>query len=172
MLAMFRLPSILIRAFETNNRVILIKDVVRGRCMTSFLGHSQATMYAEKGVASLEMKRSNFLISNLCKDGRIDEARKVFDKMVERDVVLWTTMVTGYIKCGMMKEARRLFDRVDAKSNVVTWTAMISGYIRLNQIKEAERLFYAMPLRNVVSWNTMIDGYARNGQIEIGRAHV
>lgn len=120
-----------------------------------------------RGSSNLEMRRSNILISSLCKEGRIDEARKLFDEMSERDVVLWTTMITGYIKCGMMKEARRLFDRGDAENNVVTWTAMVSGYIRLNRIKEAERLFYEMPTKNVVSWNTMIDGYARNGQTEL-----
>ncbi|KAJ1402197.1 Tetratricopeptide-like helical domain superfamily [Sesbania bispinosa] len=114
----------------------------------------------------LGMKRCNFFISRLCKEGKIDEARKLFDEMAERDIGLWTTMISGYIKCGMIKEARKLFDRLDAKKNVVIWTAMVSGYIKLNQIEEAERLFYEMPLRNVVSWNTMIDGYARNGQTQ------
>lgn len=141
--------------------------MVRWRSMTSLPSDSLAITFPEKGGANLEMKHSNMLISNLCKEGRIDEARKLFEGMVERDVVLWTTMISGYVKCGMMKEARRLFDRVDAKNNVVTWTAMVAGYIRFKQIKEAERLFYAMPLRNVVSWNTMIDGYARNDQIEL-----
>ncbi|KAJ1393976.1 Tetratricopeptide-like helical domain superfamily [Sesbania bispinosa] len=114
----------------------------------------------------LGMKRCNFFISRLCREGKIDEARKLFDEMAERDIGLWTTMISGYIKCGMIKEARKLFDRLDAKKNVVIWTAMVSGYIKLNQIEEAERLFYEMPLRNIVSWNTMIDGYARNGQTQ------
>lgn len=113
---------------------------------------------------SLEMKRCNFFISGLCKEGKIDKARKLFDEMAERDICLWTTMISGYIKCGMIKEARKLFDRSDAEKNVVVWTAMVSGYIKFNQIDEAERLFYEMPVRNVVSWNTMVDGYARNGR--------
>ena len=115
----------------------------------------------------LEMKRCNSIISRLCKEGKIDDARKVFDGMPERDIGLWTTMISGYIKCGMIKEARKLFDSVDAKKNVVIWTAMVGGYIKFNQIKEAERLFYEMPMRNVVSWNTMIDGYARNTQTRL-----
>ncbi|CAI8605278.1 unnamed protein product [Vicia faba] len=115
---------------------------------------------------SLEMKRCNFFISRLCKEGKIDEARKVFDEISERDVCLWTTMISGYIKGGMIKEARKLFDRSDAEKNVIVWTAMVSGYVKMNQVEEAERLFYEMPVRNVVSWNTMIDGYARNGRTE------
>ncbi|KAI4344911.1 hypothetical protein L6164_012092 [Bauhinia variegata] len=128
---------------------------------------SQPVILPGRGSPNVEMKESNYLISQLCRGGRIDDARKVFEEMVERDSILWTTMITGYIKCGMMNEARKLFDRVDAKKNVVTWTAMLSGYIRSNQIKEAERLFFEMPQKNVVSWNTMIDGYARNGQVEL-----
>ncbi|RYR43791.1 hypothetical protein Ahy_A08g040191 isoform E [Arachis hypogaea] len=113
------------------------------------------------------MKQCNSFISCLCKEGKIDNARKVFDKISERDIGLWTTMISGYIKCGMIKEARKLFDRVDAKKNVVIWTAMVSGYIKSNMIKEAERLFHEMPVRNVVSWNTMMDGYAHNGQTQM-----
>ncbi|KAK7308361.1 hypothetical protein VNO77_41963 [Canavalia gladiata] len=115
----------------------------------------------------LEMKRCNLFMSRLCREGRIDEARKLFDEMRERDIGLWTTIISGYIKCGMIGEARKLFDRLDSKKSVVIWTAMVSGYIRFNQVKEAEKLFYEMPLRNVVSWNTMIDGYARNGMTQL-----
>lgn len=97
------------------------------------------------------MKRCNVFISRLCKEGKIDNVRKVFDEMPEWDIGLWTTMITGYLKYGMIREATKLFDRRDAKKNVVTWTAMANGYIKFNQVKEAERLFYEMPLRDVVS---------------------
>ena len=97
------------------------------------------------------MKRCNVFISRLCKEGKIDNVRKVFDEMPEWDIGLWTTMITGYLKYGMIREARKLFDRWDAKKNVVTWTTMVNGYIKFNQVKEAERLFYEMPLRDVVS---------------------
>ncbi|XP_057445265.1 pentatricopeptide repeat-containing protein At2g35030, mitochondrial-like [Lotus japonicus] len=112
------------------------------------------------------MKDCNTSISRLCQEGRIDDARKLFDRMPERDLHLWGTMINGYIMCGVIKEARKLFDGPDAMKDVVTWTALVNGYVKLNQIEEAERLFYEMPERNVRSWNTMIDGYARNGQTE------
>lgn len=117
--------------------------------------------------ANSDVARSNWLITKLSKDGKLFEARQQFDKMPDKDVVTWTTVITGYIRCGMIEEARRLFGRVDAKKNVITWTAMVSGYIRLKRIKEAERLFLEMPVKNVVSWNTMIDGYAQNGRVDL-----
>ena len=113
-----------------------------------------------------QMKRCNYFISKLCREGKINEARKVFDEMSQRDTCLWTTMISGYIKCGLINEARKLFDRPDAEKSVIVWTAMVSGYIKMNRIEEAERLFNLMPVRNVVSWNTMIDGYARNGRTQ------
>ncbi|XP_065856928.1 pentatricopeptide repeat-containing protein At2g35030, mitochondrial [Euphorbia lathyris] len=116
--------------------------------------------------ASSYVARSNWLITSLCREGKINDARQLFDKMHERDVVTWTTVITGYIKCRLIGEAKRLFDRADAIKNVVTWTAMLNGYVRRNQIMEAERLFEVMPVKNVVSWNTMIDGYVRNGEVD------
>lgn len=110
---------------------------------------------------------STSMMAELSRAGRIGEARQLFDRMPDRDVVAWTTMITAYVKCRMMEEARRLFDRSDAKKNVVTWTAMVSGYIKANRITEAEKIFNIMPDKNVVSWNTMIDGYARNGQTDL-----
>ncbi|KAL4031437.1 hypothetical protein IC575_009715 [Cucumis melo] len=115
---------------------------------------------------SSNVARSNRLITKLGKEGKIREARKVFEEMLDRDVVSWTAVITGYIKCGMIEEAKTLFDRNDAIKNVVTWTALVSGYIRLSRIEEARRLFDAMPVKNVVSWNTMIEGYARKGWID------
>lgn len=106
------------------------------------------------------------MITKLCQEGKISEARELFDEMLDRDVISWTALVSGYMKCGLLKEARELFNRVDAKRNVVTWTVMLSGYLKRERISDAERLFDEMPEKNAVAWNTMIDGYARSGRIE------
>lgn len=133
---------------------------------TNYKSTAKIAMPGRDFSANSNVARSNWLITRLSKDGKLYEARKVFDGMPDKDVVTWTTVITGYIRCGMMEEARRLFDRVDSEKNVITWTAMVSGYIRLKRIKEAERLFLQMPVKNVISWNTMIDGYAQNGQLD------
>uniref|UniRef100_A0A6N2N850 DYW domain-containing protein n=1 Tax=Salix viminalis TaxID=40686 RepID=A0A6N2N850_SALVM len=117
-------------------------------------------------IRNSDIARSNWLITRLSREGNIHDARQVFDKMPERDVVTWTTLISGYIKFGLIVEARSLFDRVDAIKDVVTWTAMLSGYVRLRRIQEAERLFEVMPVKNVVSWNTMIDGYGQNREVD------
>lgn len=113
-----------------------------------------------------DVARANSTISRLSREGRVLEAQKLFDKLPDPDVISWTALITGYVKCGMIDEARDFFDRVDAKKNVVTWTAMINGYLKMRRIMEAERLFNEMPEKNVVSWNTMIDGYVKCGKLD------
>lgn len=113
-----------------------------------------------------DVVRANCTITRLCEEGKIREARQLFEVMPERDVISWTALISGYMKCGLAGEARELFDRADAEKNGVTWTAIISGYLRMKRVAEAEKLFEEMPDKNVVAWNTMIEGYVRSGEID------
>lgn len=94
------------------------------------------------------------------------DARRLFERTPDRDVVAWTAMVSAYARLGMLRDARALFDRPDARRNVVTWTALLSGYARARRVEEAEALFERMPERNVVSWNTMMEAYVAAGRVE------
>lgn len=138
------------------------------QCNHQLLYHSLSCplIAREDYSASSNMARSNWLVTKLSKEGKIDQARKLFDELPDRDVITWTTVITGYIRCGFIEEARKLFNRVDAKKNVVTWTAMVGAYLRRRRVVEAEKLFDEMPVKNMVSWNTMIDGYAQNGKVD------
>ncbi|XP_073009235.1 uncharacterized protein [Typha latifolia] len=115
-----------------------------------------------------EVARANYLITQLSSQGRLADAHKLFDQTPQRDVISWTALISGYIRCGMLHEARLLFERSDAKKNVITWTAMLSGYVRSRRIREAEELFQQMPDKNVVSWNTMVSGYLERGLLDKG----
>lgn len=53
---------------------------------------------------------NNNLISAYLKFGKLVKARKVFDKMPERNVVSWTAVVNGYSRHGFDDEALRLFN--------------------------------------------------------------
>eukprot|EP01018_Ginkgo_biloba_P029281 Gb_13717 [translate_table: standard] len=110
----------------------------------------------------------NLMIRTLIQNGKIIEARQLFDNMNKRDVFTWTAMVAGYAQNGAIENARQLFD-IMPERNVVSWTAMISGYTRHGRIEEARHLFDKMPERNVFSWTAMIAGYAQNGRIEDAR---
>ncbi|GJY28681.1 pentatricopeptide repeat-containing protein [Tanacetum coccineum] len=86
---------------------------------------------------------SNALLDMYCKCGCLDVAREIFNGMPKKNVICWTSMVSGYVSCGMLDEARRLFDESPVK-DIVLWTAMINGYVQFNHVDEAMRLFQQM----------------------------
>ncbi|XP_021810383.1 pentatricopeptide repeat-containing protein At1g62260, mitochondrial [Prunus avium] len=106
----------------------------------------------------------NKRISHLIRTGQIAQAREDFDRMEQRNVVTWNSMITGYVKRREIAKARKLFDEMPER-DVVSWNLMISGYISCRgdrYIEEGRSLFDQMPARDCVSWNTMISGYAKN----------
>lgn len=58
-----------------------------------------------------------FEMSSHKRCGSLDDARGVFDAVSDRDVVLWTTIITAYAKRGLVKNAVELFESMlDAKT--------------------------------------------------------
>ncbi|WOL11866.1 hypothetical protein Cni_G20630 [Canna indica] len=76
----------------------------------------------------------------------------------EEDNVTMNSLMDMYVKCGVVEDARQLFDQLPSK-DVVSWTVMVSGYATCGRIDEAEKLFDLMPERNVFSWNALLVGY-------------
>lgn len=75
-------------------------------------------------------------------------ARKVFHKMRVRNVVSWTTLLSGLIALPDMDAARLVFDRMPVR-NVVSWSAMIDGCVKDGRHEEAFELFWRMRGENV-----------------------
>ncbi|XP_030487565.1 pentatricopeptide repeat-containing protein At2g21090 [Cannabis sativa] len=78
------------------------------------------------------------------------------------NVVLSSSVVDAYTKCGEMGDARRYFDEMPIR-DVLVWTTLVSGYAKWGHMKCASELFHLMPEKNPVSWTALIAGYARNG---------
>ncbi|XP_057821646.2 pentatricopeptide repeat-containing protein At3g12770 [Cryptomeria japonica] len=68
-----------------------------------------------------------------------------------KDVVLESSLVDMYAKCGSIEDARLIFEAMPEK-NVVSWTAMIDGYGKHGQAKEALRLFEQMRYQQTSNW--------------------
>ncbi|KAJ8527534.1 hypothetical protein K7X08_014985 [Anisodus acutangulus] len=58
-------------------------------------------------------------------------------------VYLRTRLIVFYIKCGLLGDARWVFDEMPER-NVVSWTALISGYSQKGHVFEAIHLFVQM----------------------------
>ncbi|CAN6456236.1 unnamed protein product [Victoria cruziana] len=102
---------------------------------------------------------------------RIEDARKAFDCTMQRDVVLWNTLIAAYSESGYSGEALKLFYQMQLAGllpNVVSWNAVILGFMRNGQVAEAKDFFMQMRSTGVqpnsVTWTTLISGLAQNGR--------
>lgn len=83
------------------------------------------------------------LIDMYVKCGVIGDARKLFDKMIVRDMASWNALIAGYMKEGEIGVAEDLFERMEHR-NIVSWTAMISGYTQNGFAEQTLGLFDEM----------------------------
>eukprot|EP01018_Ginkgo_biloba_P021808 Gb_31465 [translate_table: standard] len=88
------------------------------------------------------------LVDMYVKCGSIENARKLFDKMLERNVVSWNAMIGGYAQNGYVFEAVDLFQMMPER-NVVSWTVMIAGYAQYGHSDEALKLYLQMQVAGV-----------------------
>ncbi|XP_028768673.1 pentatricopeptide repeat-containing protein At2g21090 [Neltuma alba] len=78
------------------------------------------------------------------------------------NVVISSSLLDAYVKCGKVEDARRLFDEMPFK-DVFVWTTLVSGYANWGNMNSAVELFNQMPEKNSISWTSLIGGYAKLG---------
>lgn len=88
------------------------------------------------------------LMDMYSKAGLICDAKRVFDGMLNRNLVMCNTMITGLLRCGMVKESQKLFQNMSEKDSI-TWTAMITGLTRNSLDREALNTFREMRLQGL-----------------------
>ncbi|XP_024535656.1 pentatricopeptide repeat-containing protein At2g03380, mitochondrial [Selaginella moellendorffii] len=69
------------------------------------LAHAQIIKHGYEGLVSI----GNAIVHMYGKCGNVADARKMFDKMRERDTVSWTTMIAVYAEHGYDREALQIF---------------------------------------------------------------
>lgn len=71
------------------------------------------------------------LVHMYIKCDRIRDARKVFDRVPQRDVIIYSALISGYSRRGCVDEAMKLLDEMRVlgfEPNVVLWNGMIAGF--------------------------------------------
>ncbi|XP_059066461.1 pentatricopeptide repeat-containing protein At2g13600 [Cryptomeria japonica] len=109
------------------------------------------------------------LVDMYAKGGCIEDARLVFDRMTERNVVSWNAMITGYGENGLGEEALMFFyemQQLGMKPDQVTIIIILTACFKSGKVQDACNVFDEIPERNVSSWNAMIAGYVQNGDSE------
>ncbi|KAL2926759.1 hypothetical protein RDABS01_028625 [Bienertia sinuspersici] len=122
-----------------------------GSCKTGEMVHGQVIKRGFDGV--LQIRNSLIHMYGCC--GVIQNALKVFEVMLERDLVSWNSMLNGIVKADNMRIAHKLFDAMPEK-NVVSWNIMMSGYLEEHNPGVVLKLFREMMRRGLSRNDTTI----------------
>ncbi|AAF80137.1 Contains similarity to a hypothetical protein F24K9.13 gi/6006885 from Arabidopsis thaliana gb/AC008153 and contains multiple PPR PF/01535 repeats [Arabidopsis thaliana] len=106
----------------------------------------------------------------------LDNARKLFETSVDRNVVMWTTLISGFAKCERAVEAFDLFRQMLRESilpNQCTLAAILVSCSSLGSLRHGKSVHGYM-IRNgiemdAVNFTSFIDMYARCGNIQMAR---
>uniref|UniRef100_A0A7N0TDS4 DYW domain-containing protein n=1 Tax=Kalanchoe fedtschenkoi TaxID=63787 RepID=A0A7N0TDS4_KALFE len=88
------------------------------------------------------------LVDMYAKCGRVDDARRVFDSIVSKNLMSLTAMVSGYARSGRRGDAAELFWRMPER-NLYSWTALISGLVQSGNEADAIEFFKKMRVEGV-----------------------
>lgn len=99
-------------------------------------------------VGSLELGKQ--IHSHACKFGVID------------DVVVASSLLDTYSKCGRPSDACKLFSELKF-CDTILFNTMITIYSSCGRVEDAKQIFKTMPDRSLISWNSMIVGLSQNG---------
>lgn len=109
----------------------------------------------------------NFLMSWLCAEGKVDEARQLCDKIVETGSI--PTVVSNEKNIGSS-------DNMSGQGfipNAVTYTILMEGYFKMGKVEQAFKVYDEMVSQRIVcvpyTYNTIIHGLCYNGQTSQAR---
>ncbi|CAL1368317.1 unnamed protein product [Linum trigynum] len=123
----------------------------------------------------------NALIDMYAKCGIMDRARLVFDKMPQKDVISWTTLIVGHAINGEGEEALLAFSHMRAEGinpNFVTFIGVLSacdhsGLVDVGMLEEAKRFMEKMSMEpNGVVWRMLVNACRVHGDSRLGLSSV
>uniref|UniRef100_A0A7N2MP48 DYW domain-containing protein n=2 Tax=Quercus lobata TaxID=97700 RepID=A0A7N2MP48_QUELO len=108
------------------------------------------------------------------KCGKMDEAIVVFDRMLRRDLVCWTTMISGFAQSGRPIEAVDMYRRMQKEGMEGDGVVMVGltqacanlGDLKLGLSVHGYLIRKDLPM-DVVVQTSLVDMYAKNGHLKL-----
>ncbi|XP_010250738.1 PREDICTED: pentatricopeptide repeat-containing protein At5g06540-like [Nelumbo nucifera] len=114
----------------------------------------------------------NGLIRGYSVSGNVSDARQLFEEASERNLIIWTTMVSGYAQNFCSNEALVLFDQMVSEGiepNDATLASVLSACARSGCLELGERIHLFIKEKGievgVILGTALVHMYAKNGAI-------
>ncbi|XP_015957447.1 pentatricopeptide repeat-containing protein At2g03880, mitochondrial [Arachis duranensis] len=117
---------------------------------------------------------NNALLDMYCKCGSVEDAKLIFNRMAEKDVISWSTMIAGLAQNGFSLEALDLFDSMKVmgpKPNYITMLGVLFACSHAGLVNEGWNYFRSMKnLYGIDSetehYSCMLDLLGRAGKLD------
>ncbi|KAK1551127.1 hypothetical protein Q3G72_030745 [Acer saccharum] len=108
--------------------------------------------------------------------GRIDRVKKLFDKMLERDVVSWNVLISGNVKCRRFEDALNFFRQMKRESilrpDEATVVSTLSACTALKSLELGEEIHRYVSTElgfTTIIGNALLDMYCKCGSLSVAR---
>nr|KYP64415.1 hypothetical protein KK1_019011 [Cajanus cajan] len=136
-------------------------------------GYSQCRSYIEENEVEMDVYLGNTLIDMYRRPGNLAAARELFDAMPQRDVISWTSMITGYSQASQFAKAVRLFKEMmeaKVKPDEITVASVLSACAHIGSLDVGEAVHDYIRKYDVEAdvyvGNALIDMYCKCGVVE------
>lgn len=113
------------------------------------------------------------MLTGYAKQGKLADARELFDRMPERNVVSWSTLISMYAQFGRFKEALDAFNEMQVYGIQPNQAAVVGALSACGSLGALDQgmWIHAFARRNTMELNrilgtALIDMYAKCGRIE------
>lgn len=124
--------------------------------------------YVARTEFSTDVSVDNTLIQMYSSVGNWEEAEKVFNRIESKDVVSWTSMISGYERNGLPEMAVKTYEMMEGDKimpDEITIASVLSACASLNLFELGTRLHELAKNTGLISYvivaNTLIDFYSK-----------
>jgi pentatricopeptide repeat protein len=145
-------------------------DLRKGRELHAYIIKCRDTNYTEFDKLVL----CNALIDMYFKTGEYDSAQTIFDEMQMKNVVTWTTMISGFGSHGFsIKALETFYKMIDSgiMPDGVAFVAVLTACSHGGLVEEGRDIFHSMEKEYIISpeilhYVCMVDMYSRKGLLD------
>ena len=144
----------------------VLSSVLSACSMLEFLdGGKQIHAYVLRRGTEMDVSVSNVLIDFYAKCGLVYTARNLFDQMVVKNMIAWTTMIAGYMKNSFNLEAMKLFAEMAGlgwKPDGFACTSVLTSCGSLEALEHGTQVH-----GYTIKANLEYDNFVKNGLIDM-----